>query len=70
MFNNSNGFTMPVVPANYGTNNGGFGGFGSDWIGLIVILALLGWGGNDGFGDNHLGMTYSEYNMDELYAED
>lgn len=49
MFNNSNGFTMPVVPANYGTSNGGFGGFGSDWIGLIVILAILGWGGN-GFG--------------------
>ena len=44
---------MPVVPASYGTNNGGFGSFGSDWIGLIVILALLGWGGNGfGFGGN------------------
>lgn len=44
---------MPVVPASYGTNNGGFGGFGSDWIGLIVILALLGLGGNGfGFGGN------------------
>lgn len=48
MFNNSNGFTMPVTPMAYG-NNGGFGGFGDDWIGLIVILAILGWGGN-GFG--------------------
>lgn len=48
MFNNSTGFTMPVMPA-YGNNNGGFGGFGDDWIGLIIILALLGWGGN-GFG--------------------
>ena len=48
MFNNSNGFTMPVAPISYG-NNGGFGGFGDDWIGLIIILALLGWGGN-GFG--------------------
>lgn len=48
MFNNSNGFTMPVAPIAYG-NNGGFGGFGDDWIGLIIILALLGWGGN-GFG--------------------
>ena len=48
MFNNSNGFTMPVAPIAYG-NNGGFGGFGDDWVGLIIILALLGWGGN-GFG--------------------
>lgn len=50
MFNNSTPFTMPVQPAYYGTGNGGFGsGFGSDWIGLIVILAILGWG-NGGFG--------------------
>ena len=52
MFNSSTPFSMPVVPASYGTNNGGFGSFGSDWIGLIVILAILGWGGNGigGFG--------------------
>ena len=48
MFNNSNAFTMPVAPISYG-NNGGFSGFGDDWVGLIIILALLGWGGN-GFG--------------------
>ena len=50
MFNNcTTGFTMPVTPA-YATNGSGFGsGFGSDWIGLIVILAILGWG-NGGFG--------------------
>ena len=47
MFNSNTGFSMPVMPA-YGNNNGGFG-FDSDWIGLIVILAILGWGGN-GFG--------------------
>ena len=53
MFNSNTPFSMPVVPASYGTNNGGFGSFGSDWIGLIVILALLGWGGNGfGFGGN------------------
>lgn len=53
MFNSNTPFSMPVVPASYGTNNGGFGGFGSDWIGLIVILALLGLGGNGfGFGGN------------------
>ena len=48
MFNNSTPFTMPVAPA-YATNGGGFGGFGYEWIGLIIIIALLGWGGN-GFG--------------------
>ena len=49
MFNNTNGFVMPVAPTGY-SNGGGFGnGFGSDWIGLIVILAILGWG-NGGFG--------------------
>ena len=53
MFNSNTPFSMPVVPASYGTNNGGFGGFGDSWIGLIVILALLGWGGNGfGFGGN------------------
>jgi hypothetical protein len=50
MFNNSTPFTMPVAPAYAMNNGGGFGnGFGSDWIGLIVILAILGWG-NGGFG--------------------
>jgi hypothetical protein len=49
MFNSNTGFSMPVVPAY--SNNGGLGnGFGSDWIGLIVILALLGGFGNGGFG--------------------
>lgn len=54
MFNNSTPFTMPVTPAY--ANAGGLGGFGSDWIGLIIILAILGWGGNGfgfgGFGGN------------------
>ena len=50
MFNSNNTpFTMPVQPYYGGGNNGGFGGFGDDWIGLIVILALLGGWGN-GFG--------------------
>jgi hypothetical protein len=56
MFNNSNGFVMPVAPTGYSGTTGGFGGFGSDWIGLIIILAILGWGGNGfgfgGFGGN------------------
>jgi hypothetical protein len=60
MFNNSNGFTMPVAPISYG-NGGGFGGFGDDWIGLIIILALLGWGGNGfGFGGFGGGNGYND----------
>ena len=61
MFNNSTAFTMPVAPAyNYG-GNGGFGGFGNDWIGLIVILAILGWGGNGlGFGGFGGGNAYTD----------
>lgn len=52
MFNSNNTpFTMPVVPAGYTTgSNGGFGGFGDDWIGLIIILALLSGGFGNGFG--------------------
>lgn len=49
MFNNSNGFTMPVAPISYGGNSG-LGGFGDDWLALIVILALFGGYGNGGFG--------------------
>lgn len=47
---NGNGFYMPVAPA-YGGGNGGFGngGFGGDW-GWIILLLLLGWGNNGGFG--------------------
>lgn len=60
MFNSNTPFSMPVVPA--GTSNGGFGGFGDSWIGLIIILALLfGWGngGFGGFGGGN-GGAYSE----------
>lgn len=64
MFNNcTTGFTMPVAPVAYGNNGGGFGGFGDDWIGLIIILALLGWGGNGfggGFGGFGGGRGYGE----------
>lgn len=45
------GMTMPVAPY-YGGNNGGggfgFDGFGGGW-GLLILLAVLGWG-NGGFG--------------------
>ena len=48
MFNNSNGFTMPVVPAGYGNNNGMFGN-DSDLLALIILFALFG-GNGFGFG--------------------
>ena len=47
MFNSNTGFSMPVMPA-YG-GNGGMGGFGDSWIGLIIVLALL-FGDGNGFG--------------------
>lgn len=47
-----NGMVMPVAPM-YG-GNGGFGGFGNgDWA-WIILLLLLGWGGN-GWGGNGFG---------------
>ena len=52
MFNSNTGFSMPVVPA-YG-GNGGMGGFGDSWIGLIIVLALL-FGDGSGFGIGGLG---------------
>ena len=52
MFNSNTGFSMPVVPA-YG-GNGGMGGFGDSWIGLIIVLALL-FGDGNGFGIGGLG---------------
>ncbi len=43
--------TMLVSPTGGYSNNGGFGGFGGDW-GWIILLLLIGWGGNGygGFG--------------------
>ena len=47
--------TMPVAPTGmYG--GGGFGGFGNDWM-WIIVLFLFGWGRN-GFGGNGGGENY------------
>lgn len=54
MFNNSNGFVMPVAPTGYGNNGGGLFGGDDSWLALIVILAIFGWGGN-GFGGGFAG---------------
>lgn len=49
MFSNSTPLTMPVAPISYG-NNGGMFGNGDEWIGLIIILALLSGNFGNGFG--------------------
>lgn len=51
MFNNCNtGFSMPVVPAGYGSSGYGMGGFGGDWWGIIVLLLIFGAFNGNGFG--------------------
>ena len=64
--NNGNGFYMPVAPAYMGGNQGGFGGFGGDSWGWIILLLLIagngGWGmgagGFGGYGNMQLGMDF------------
>lgn len=49
---NGGGFYMPVAPAGYGNGGGLFGGDGSIW-GLLLVLLLCGngmWGGMGGLG--------------------
>ena len=61
MFNDSTGFTMPVMPAAYGNgcgNNGMFGGDG--WWAIIIILALFGGFGNGGFGFGNGNRNFAE----------
>lgn len=69
----NNGMYMPVAPAYGGGSNGGmFDGFGGGW-GLLILLAVLGWGngGFGGFGGNAMwpmmmgGM--GGYGVDGLY---
>lgn len=48
MVNTEQGMVMPVAPMYGGGYGGGMGGFGGDW-GWIILLLLIGWGGN-GFG--------------------
>lgn len=54
MFGGNNApFQMPVMPA-YGYGNGN-NGLGDDWIALIILAAIFGWGGfgfGGGFGGN------------------
>jgi hypothetical protein len=59
---NGNGFyPYPVMAGGFG-GNGGFG-YGSDWVWIIVLLALLGWGNN---GNN--GGFFGGNNFDDGYA--
>lgn len=43
--------TMPVTPANSGSNGFGFGGEGAWFLIILFLFAFCGWGGN-GFGNN------------------
>jgi hypothetical protein len=64
--NNGNGFyPYPVMYGNSGFGNGGFGGYGSDIIWLIVILALFGGWGNNGNGN---GGFFGGRGFDDGYA--
>lgn len=47
--NNGNGLVMPVSPMASTGNGFGFGGDGAWWL---IVLLLIGWGGN-GFGNNN-----------------
>lgn len=61
MFNNCNtGFSMPVVPAGYGSSGYGMGGFGGDWWGIIVLLLIFGAFNGNGFGFGGGNGGYSE----------
>ncbi len=62
--NNNPGYAYPVYPAMMGGyGNGGFGGYGSDWIWIILLFALFGgnWGGNNGgfFGNRGFSDEYA-----------
>lgn len=49
-YNENGGMVMPVSPMmNYGGNNGMFGQDGLWWL---IVLILIGWGGNNGWGNN------------------
>jgi len=61
--NNSNGYPYPVYPMMGGFGGYGSGyGFGGDWIWIILLFALFGWGnnGNGGFfGGNGFNNDYA-----------
>lgn len=60
--NNNNGYAYPVMPMMGGYGNG-FGGYGSDFIWVILLLALFGGWGNNGnggfFGNNAFDNGYA-----------
>lgn len=48
----------------YGCNYGGYGGFGGDWIWMLVFFALFGWGGN-GFGNGYNNAVTSDFLLNQ-----
>ena len=61
--NNGNGYAYPVYPMMGGFGGNGFGGYGSDFIWVILLLALFGGWGNNGnggfFGNNAFDNGYA-----------
>lgn len=63
--NGNNGFAYPypVYPMMGGYGNSGFGGYGSEWIWIILLFALFGGWGNNGnggfFGNNSFDNGYA-----------
>ena len=61
--NNNGAYPYPVYPMMGGYGNGGFGGYGNDFIWVILLLALFGgnWGNGNGgfFGGNSFDNGYA-----------
>lgn len=53
MFNSTDSFTMPVVPANYSNNCNGNGMWGDGAWWIILLFLAFGWGGFGGFGNGY-----------------
>jgi hypothetical protein len=58
---NNGSYPYPFYPMMGG--NGGFGGYGADWIWIIVLFALFG-----GWGNNNNGGFFGGNNFDDGYA--
>jgi len=57
---NNNGYPYPVYPMMTGFGGNGFGGYGSDWIWIIVLFALFGGWGNNGNGGFFNGRSFDD----------
>lgn len=56
---NGTAYPYPVYPMMGGCGNSGFGGYGGDWIWIILLFALFGWG-NNGNGNGFFGGGFND----------